>query len=103
MFPKLLAEFWPHIKSRNELAFHPLIHALRNNAESIRSILERYDYNREDVPFRDLLRTLVIPGVSEIVHLKRQIRREVVGIDRIWKLVKANTLSPPLMIGKYTA
>jgi len=80
------------ITNPNDISWHPIIHSLKNNLVSINNRLKDYKSTNEDI--RELIKELTIPGVNEIVHLKRQVRKEVVGIDRLWKLVKVNSIVP---------
>jgi hypothetical protein len=66
------------------VSWHPLLHALTNLLTNLDSKLESYNGSHNDL--KSLLEFLVIPGVNELVHLKRQVRREVTGLDKAWSL-----------------
>jgi hypothetical protein len=89
---RLLNEFLPGIKDRNELSFHPLIHSLRNTIHNLKISIRNYDSDTQNLS--EILDILVVPGVTEVVHLKRQLRKEVVGIDRLWKTIEVNSVVP---------
>lgn len=89
---KLLKQFMPEVPNKNDISFHPLIHALRNTTRNLNLRLREWDSETQNLS--EILDFLTVPGVTEIVHLKRQMRKEVVGIDRLWKSIKVNEVIP---------
>jgi hypothetical protein len=69
-----------------ELSFHPVFHSIRNILKNMDDRILELDADTGD-PLK-LMDLFIVPGVNEIIHLKRQIRREVTGIDRLWGTFK---------------
>jgi hypothetical protein len=85
---RFLKEFSP--RTRRSLRYHPLTFALKNTLTNIQKVILGWDNTPESL--KDIIKNLAVPGVTELVHLKRQNRSEVSGIDRVWKMIKPNTL-----------
>jgi hypothetical protein len=83
---ELFSKLHPDIKDRSEISWHPLIHSVRNTPYNLKLKLESYESINNGL--KELLEFLAIPGVNDIVHLKRIARKEVTGIDRLWKPIE---------------
>lgn len=78
---RFIKEFFMNKYSSDLIPLHPMAHALGNTLEHITKKLKSFDPKVHSA--LDITDVFVIPGINEIVHLKRQVRKEVIGIDRL--------------------
>lgn len=81
-YDKLFKEFYPEVKDRNELYWHPVIASLSNILLDIDERLVQYKGTSQDL--KSLAEYLTIPGVNDIIHLNRNIRKRVISIEKVW-------------------
>jgi len=72
---------WLKYHDISEVYLHPTIHSCKNILQHMFNAIHEYDAELGEPT--ELAEVFVVPGVNEIVHLKRQVRKEVLGIDKL--------------------
>jgi hypothetical protein len=76
-----MKDFFMNKFKTSDYPSHPMCHAIGNTLKGIEDRLKAFDEKNSDASL--IVDAIVVPGINEIVHLKRKIRKEVIGIDRL--------------------